>query len=315
MEPVGASAEARRFIEQSGTADWQAVDLSVEGLVILRQENSEVAAPGCDKVRAEVGAHTEDAEIGGVGVQWVVPRQVRGAEVVLYLFGGGFLVGSPEDDLSISARLADHLGRRVCAPRYRLAPEHPFPAARDDVTAVYRGLVSDVSFGGVVVVGESAGGNLALGLVQSAKAAGLPLPASVGLLSPWIDLTHSGDSHVTLAGKDPTLSVEHFLEPAAMAYAGGMPRTSPDISPLFAEAPADFPPTVISTATRDLLLSDCVRLVQKLRAQGTTVELEVADGLWHVFEWYPDLPEAAISLQRIATFLGKYLAPSAMHNV
>merc|ERR1712061_153636 len=123
---------------------------------------------------------------------------------------------------------------------------------------------------------------------------------ALALLSPWADLTHSGDSHTTLAGLDPTLSTEHFLEPASLAYAGKECRASPAISPLFAEVPSDFPPTIISTATRDLLLSDSVRLAARLRAGGATVDLRVAEGLWHVFEWYPDLPEAAASLHGIA---------------
>jgi acetyl esterase/lipase len=166
--------------------------------------------------------------------------------------------------------------------------------------AVYRGLVFDDSVGSVVLAGESAGGNLALGLCQAATIEGLALPAAVALLSPWIDLTHSGDSHAFPVGHDPTLSVQHFLEvneiyfsspytrprphphhypttikPAAIAYAGGMSPTSPGISPLFADVPADFPPTYISTGTRDLLFSDCTRLAQKLRAQGTVVDLQV----------------------------------------
>lgn len=126
---------------------------------------------------------------------------------------------------------------------------------------------------------------------------------AVALLSPWIDLTHSGDSHATLAGLDPTLSVEHFLQPASMAYAGERVLSSPEVSPLFAAIPPTFPPTIISSATRDLLLSDSVRLASKLRAQGVTTQLQIAEGLWHVFEWYPHLPEAAESMQAIAGFL------------
>jgi monoterpene epsilon-lactone hydrolase len=115
--------------------------------------------------------------------------------------------------------------------------KHPFPAARDDVMAEYRGLASGDSAFGVVLVGQSAGRNLALGLLQAVTAAGLPMPAAAALLSPWIDLTHSGDSHTTLAGKDPTLSVQHFLEPAARAYADGRSLPLADISPLFAAPP------------------------------------------------------------------------------
>ena len=122
---------------------------------------------------------------------------------------------------------------------------------------------------------------------------GLPLPKAVALLSPWIDLTHSGDSHATLASVDPALSIPHLLEPAALAYAAGKPIGSPDISPLFSKMPkTTLPPTIISSGTRDLLLSDSTRLAAKLRSAGAAVDLRVAEGLWHVFEWYPQLPEA-----------------------
>lgn len=308
------SAAAREFISQSTAATWETADLSPEGVKALRLENSSIAAPGCRDVQRELGTQVEDGFTGGVSVQWVTPRVVGGPEIVLYVFGGGFVCGSPEDDLSISARLAHFLGRRVCAPRYRLAPEHPFPAARDDVMAVYRALSVEAS--GLLVVGESAGGNLALGLVLDVLATDLLKPVAVALFSPWIDLTHSGDSHTTLKGADPTLDEEHFLKPAGLVYAGDHPLVSPAISPLFAELPAHgmFPPTAISTGTRDLLLSDSVRLAAKLRACGASVDLQVAEGLWHVFEWQPQLPESLKSIQEIAAFLGRHLSGTTGQN-
>jgi len=204
--------------------------------------------------------------------------------------------------------LANLLGRRICVPMYRLAPEHPYPAACEDAMAVYSALKTRCC-----IVGESAGGNLALALMLeiASMESKLNPPIAMALLSPWADLTHSGDSHLTLANLDPTLSIKHFLEPASLAYAGSHCVSSPTISPLFASFPSQFPPTIISTATRDLLLSDSVRLAKKLRRGGNTVELQVAEGLWHVFEWDPELPESLESLCEIATFLCKYLQPKA----
>lgn len=311
--PAWVSTAAQTFLSNSLAVPWEAVDLTPAGLEALRLENSEAATAACVAAQTEVAVTVADADVGGVSVQWVSPRLVRDeATVILYLFGGGFVCGRPEDDLSISARLAEFLGLRVCAPRYRLSPEHPFPAAIDDVKAVYRALTASGT--NVVLVGESAGGNLALKLVLDIPAAGgsLPLPVAVALFSPWVDLTHSGDSHAIgeQANRDPTLSVQHFLEPAGMAYAGRRSSTSPDISPLFgvSDFPATlgFPPTFISTATRDLLMSDSVRLATQLRAQGATVHLQVAEGLWHVYEWY-HIPEAARSVQNVASFLKQSL--------
>lgn len=216
------------------------------------------------------------------------------------------MVGSPEDDLSMTSRIASCMGRHVCVPRYRLAPEHPFPAACDDVMTVYRALINNNNRN-ICIVGESAGGNLALGLSLGIFAIpDVPLPFAIALLSPWLDLTHSGDSHVILRDLDPTLSIEHFLHPASLAYAVQHPASSPEISPLFAEIPENFPPTFISTATRDLLLSDCTRLAKKLKAKNCTVDLRVAEGLWHVYEWYPECPEAVESLIEISSFLKRF---------
>lgn len=304
---AGVSTPARRFMLESCSASWETIDLSAEGLAALRAETAGYAMPGCWEVVRECGSLVEDGEIAGVHVQHVYPRSIRGTERILYLFGGGFISGSPAEDLSITARLADLLGRHVIAPTYRLAPEHPFPAARDDALTVYRRLVAESS-GGVVVVGESAGGNLAMTLVLFAAEQGLPPPLAVALLSPWVDMTHSGDSHMLAEGLDPGISVEHLLVPASRAYAGGASLSSPGISPLFAELPSAFPPTVITSATRDLLLSDCVRLAARLRKQGTTVDLQVTEGLFHVFEYKPELPEAAQSLRDVAAFLARHLS-------
>lgn len=299
------SPQAREFMTQSIGAVWETADLStMESVTTLRRENSDVGTCAWEVAKKDCPVTLEDDVVGGVPCQWVTPITTSGPEIVLFLYGGGFVVGSPEDDLSMTARIACCMGRRVCIPRYRLAPEHPFPAARNDVIAVYRTLIGNGC--GIFIVGESAGGNLALGLVLGISDAGVSLPLAVALLSPWIDLTHSGDSHATLLDLDPTLSICYFLEPASLAYAGQRSVSDSEISPLFAEIPVNFPPTIISTATRDLLLSDSIRLARKLCAKNCIVDLRVAEGLWHVFEWYPQCPEAVESLQEIATFLEKF---------
>ena len=323
IPPTGISEAAHRFLEERpGGAAYLNPDgsvaykLSTNGVAKLRAENTNSAAAGCQSVQKQLGIRLEDGLVGDTPVLWVIPPHVGGTDVILYMFGGAFVVGSPEDDLSISGRLATALCRRVCAPRYRRAPEHPFPAARDDVMAVYRALSADRECCGVLVAGESAGGNLALKLtLDVANASGLALPKAVALLSPWIDLTHGGDSHKTLAYVDPTLSVPRQLAPAARAYAGALSVGSPEISPLFAAMPSvSLPPTIICSATRDLLLSDSLRLASKLYTQATAVELRVTDGLWHVFEWYPDIPEATESIAAIAAFLAARLQPPSAVN-
>ena len=175
--------------------------------------------------------------------------------------------------------------------------------------AVYQALLREYGARSLALSGESAGGNLSLALMGAAAARGLPLPAAMALLSPWCDLTHSGDTIRTLDGIDPTLDLDHLLSQMASAYAGGRPLASPDISPLFADVAKGFPPTLISTGTRDVLLSDCARLSTKLRGAGVDVDLRVTEGMWHVFEFYPQLPEAENSIRGIAEFIDKHLSP------
>lgn len=297
------SKEALEFLEDSMCAKWETINLTPESVKCLRYENSEVASQGCITVVQELGTIIQDETIQGISVQWVSPKLISGPEIVLYLYGGGFIVGCPEDDLSITARIADEMGRRVCVPRYRLAPEHKFPDALNDVKTIYRSLSENQS---LFLVGESAGGNLTLNLVIDALSTPNNKIKAVALLSPWIDLSHSGESH-KLDNLDPTLSVHHFLTPASLAYRGDYSANLPQISPLFAEFPNNFPPTTISTGTRDLLYSDCTRLTSKLREKNIVVDLQITEGVWHVFEWYPNLPEAIESIRYISEFLLKFL--------
>jgi acetyl esterase/lipase len=241
--------------------------------------------------------------IAGLRVQCVTPAGVKDGPAILYFFGGGYVQGSPDEDLAITARLAHLTKQRVYAPYYRLAPEHPFPAPLDDGLAIYRTLMERSDSGPLTVCGESAGGGLLLSVLLKAHAAGLPLPTKLVLMSPWSDLTKTGDSQTTLEGMDPTLHYELTLEPAARAYAGGLDLASPEISPLYADFPAGFPRTLITTGTRDLFLSDCARLSTKMRASGIDCELRVWEGMWHVFEFYAELPEADQSLAEIARFI------------
>lgn len=303
----GVSNQARKFILANTVTYCDMLDLTPSGVSTLRTENSDYAKLGCTKVVIETNANITEDNINNVKVQWISTNTVsqqNQSKVILYLFGGGFVCGGPNDDLAITARVSMYTGCQICVPFYRLAPEHPYPAALNDIFNVYQSLIE--SYQDVVVMGESAGGNLALALVHSVITSKLlRLPCALVLLSPWIDLTHSGISHLTLEGLDPTLDVKKFLEPAAKSYANGLPLDSPAISPLWSPISKGWPPTFLSSGTRDLLLSDTIRLTTKLRDAGTIVDLHIADGLWHVYEWYPDLPESITYLKRCSDFISR----------
>ena len=190
-------------------------------------------------------------------------------------------------------------------PEYRLAPEYPWPAACDDTMAVY----SEICENRITMLGESAGGNLALVTMFKAKKLGLNLPVAAALISPWCNLTNLGDSTFFNDGRDPTLSLKQS-NMAASHYASGQDLTNPEISPIFGEFDHTFPNFFISTGTRDLLMSQSILLANKLKASDIFVELNIWEGLWHVFEWNIDLPESRLSLKKVSDFLSKTVAKS-----
>lgn len=218
--------------------------------------------------------------------------------VIVHLHGGAYIVGSPTASATMAVPVARRAGLPVVSVDYRLAPEHPCPAAVDDAAAVCRALAAE---GGVAAIyGESAGGGLTLATAIALRDAGAAVPARLGLVAPWADLTCSGDAYRTLAAVDPILGA---LDPTswAAAYAGADPA-DPKASPLFADL-SDLPPCLIQVSTRDILLSDAGQLEIALRRAGTSSALQVWDGLWHVWQSVPDVPEAQAALDDLAEFL------------
>ena len=307
--PTTISAAARRFFETAPPLVERRAD--PDTIEQTREETRRGFAAASEAAREALTERVEEIEIGGVAVQEVVPKGYDSARdpgndgrAILYYFGGGYIVGSPFEDLPIAATLARGTGLRVLMPHYRLAPEHPFPAALEDAAAVYRALIERIAPDALAVAGESAGGNLALASLLRSRDAGLPLPAAVALLSPWCDLSKTGDSQRMPEGFDPTLDYDKTLRSGALAYAGARELVDPLVSPLYGDYGAGFPPTLITAGTRDLFLSSCVRLSTRMRQAGVAAELRVWEGLWHVFEFYGELPEAQSSLAEIAAFIG-----------
>ncbi|MDM7931525.1 alpha/beta hydrolase [Tabrizicola sp.] len=264
----------------------------------MRAKAKAFAMAEAPRICRAYGTTIDETILGGVRCLDVSPPDLRVDWPILYGFGGGMVEGSPVEDLPIIAPLSALTGARVIVPDYRLAPEHPWPAALDDGFAVYRE-IADQPF---ATVGESAGGNLSLAWMLKAKAEGLRLPDTAALLSPWCDLSNAGDSLTFNEGRDLTLTRRNS-HLAAGYYAGANKVDQPLISPIHGSFDTSFPPCLITSGTRDLLLSQAVRLSQRLRDCGATVDLQIWEGLWHVFEWYEDLPEARESIRRVADHL------------
>ena len=195
-------------------------------------------------------------------------------------------------------------GAALIIPSYRLAPEHPWPAAIDDGFSVYQALCKRP----FACVGEFAGGNLVLAAMLRSKRAGCTLPRALALLSPWCDLNMSSDSQIFNDARDPSLKIQES-KMFAWLYAGDHDNTNANISPINGSFDSAFPPCFITTGTRDLLLSLSVRIARCLRESGVKVDLQVWEGLWHIFEWQPRIPEAQQCIRNIAAFLKGHLTP------
>lgn len=240
--------------------------------------------------------------LGGVQNEIHRPREGASARALLYLHGGGYTLGSPATHRALASHLASAAQAVVAVPDYRLAPEHPYPAALDDALAVYQALVERYRADSVALAGDSAGGGLALSLALAIRDRGLPPPAGLVLISPWVDLSLSGETLRSLCDADPMLT-EHWLRDAGTAYRGTLEARDPRVSPLFANL-RNLPPMLVQVGSDEILLSDAERLAQAAQDAGADLRLEVETGLWHDYQMHAGLLRASdAAIGRIAKFL------------
>lgn len=226
--------------------------------------------------------------------------------VVLHLHGGAYIMLSPHTHRGMGAAIARRADAVVVLPDYRLAPEHPFPAALDDAVATARWLTDtvEVAAARLAVTGDSAGGGLGAALLVRLRDTGAPLPACYVGLSPWLDLTGTGGSMAELDGVDPWLSAA-MTRPAALAYAGDAPLDHPEVSPLYADL-TGLPPMLLQVGGDEILRDDTVRFNARARAAGVDASHGIYPGLWHVFQAFPGLPESRDALAEVGGFLRRH---------
>ncbi len=244
-----------------------------------------------------------DVTADGVPAHWLTAPGADANRVLLFLHGGGYEFGSLRSDGELAARLGRAGGMRVLFPEYRLAPEHPFPAAIDDVLAAWRWLLTkqDLNASETAVAGDSAGGGLAVALLVATRDAEEAMPAAAVLMSPTVDLTSSGASMTERADQDP-ISTPAMLRQFASDYLAGADPKTPLASPLFASL-RGLPPLLVQVGTADLLLSDSERLAGTAAEAGVDVTLDVGEGLPHVYQLLLGTPEAAEATEKIGNFL------------
>lgn len=249
------------------------------------------------------GVTIEPITLAGRPAEKLTPKDRAGSQVIYYLHGGAYLGGSPRTHRGMLAHIAKAAAATVIAIDYRLAPEHPYPAALDDAVAGWQALLAQgLRPADLVIGGDSAGGNLALVTAIALRDRGLPQASGLVLLSPWTDLSSSGSSMGTRAERDRLLTVRG-IDRAARQFAGGLPLTDPRLSPLFAKLDG-LPKTLIQVGDDEVLLDDSLRLAEAASKAGVDVTLEHRLGLWHVWQvmagW---MPEADQSIAAIGAFV------------
>jgi len=301
-----------RTILLNATLRWQQHEAMRLSPAERLARNRELLAVDHSKVPATVAV--ERSQLGGVPLEWVIPKALaQGSNtadvpVCLYFHGGGFAMGSPQSHRDMASYLALKAGLRMAMIDYRLAPEHPFPAALDDGLAVYRALAQTPAMAGRLAVGgDSAGGNLALAVLQQARDEGLAVARAMFFFSPWLDLHNQSASMQRNAPLDVFLN-QQILDECRAWYAGGHPLADPRVSPLGGDV-SRLPPCFLVASACEVLLDDALGLRAQLEAAGIGCTWRLHPSLPHAYPALARLlPEARTTLKEVATFLQHQLA-------
>ena len=245
----------------------------------------------------------EPVRAGSVPAEWITAPSAAEGRVILYLHGGGYAIGSIDSHRAMAGSLSRAARARVLLIGYRLAPEHPFPAAVEDSTAAYRWLLGQgVEPARIVVAGDSAGGGLTVATLLALRDAKERLPAGGVCISPWVDMEASGESMTTKAAEDPMIQRD-IIERFAAWYVGTAERRAPLASPIYADL-SGLPPLYVLVGTAETLLDDSVRLAERARKAGVRVTLEPWDGMIHVWPAFaPMLDEGREAIEKIGDFV------------
>ena len=260
------------------------------------------------EAQAPAGVTCTPVDAGGVSAEWSVADGADPDKVILYVHGGGYVMGSAGSHRDMTGRLSQASGGRVLSLNYRLAPEHPFPAPVDDAVAAYRWLLGQgMQASNIAIAGDSAGGGLALAALIAIRDAGEPVPAAGIGISPWVDMEGTGESMTTRAAVDPVVQKEGLLGMAQL-YLGGADPKSPLAAPLHANL-AGLPPLLIQVGDAETLLDDATRITERARKADVDVTLKIWDEMphvWHLFA--PILPEGQQAIEEIGAFFKEQTA-------
>jgi len=279
-------------------------------------ENRAFAEQGKKFIRIPKGISIEAVNIDGINAEWIIPSGSLQDNVIIHLHGGGYVTGGIHTHKMMCILMAQTLKMKVLVPEYRLAPEHPFPAALEDAVKVYGWILAqNILSKNIIISGDSAGGGLSVAVAIQLHREKESLPSALICMSPWVDLTHRGKSHIIKAASEAVLTIE-ILKEWSLYYTTKENFFNPLVSPVYADL-HELPPMLIQVGSDEILLDDSLMLAEKAKADGVDVTLKVWDGLWHVWQSLGNLiPESQKAFEEIAMFLHEHgLAPDIHHRL
>jgi len=313
--PDTVSSQMRAVVAGPLSPIWNEHPKSKEEWKTFIDQRAAAAAAGLPELRMRLGVTVEPKTIAGVKTYIVTPSSIPDANRNRLLFnvhGGGYVFGPGESGTREAIMMAAYAKTKVIAVDYRMPPDFPYPAAMDDAMAVWKEVVKTTNPRNIAIFGTSTGGGMTLAMVLRAKKEGLPLPGAIAPGTPWSDLTKTGDTYFTNEQVDNVLvSNDGWLGDAAKLYANGNDLKDPFISPVYGDYHG-FPPAILTSGTRDLFLSNTVRVHRKMRAAGVVADLHFFEGQSHAqYSASLDAPETKEYFDEVTNFFNKYLAKKA----
>ncbi|MGB3649497.1 MAG: alpha/beta hydrolase, partial [Desulfobulbales bacterium] len=300
--PDTISPEWGAFISEKGKGRENSVPAAndIDGWKAIQATNDEAKEARADEKAKTFGVTYRETEIAGISVIEVTPAKLASTgKIAVYTHGGAYVLNSAKAVIESAMFFAAETGLRVIAVDYTLAPHSKWQQTTDEVINVFKALAEQgFAADDIVLYGDSAGSGLAAGVTLKMRDLGMGMPAALVLWSPWADITETGDTYVTLRDAEPYYTYKYILGPSAQAYADVKDHKNPYVSPVYGDFSKGFPPTLIQGGTKEIFLSNFIRLYQALDQAGQTVKLDIYEGMPHVF--VPTLPETVESQAAIA---------------
>lgn len=310
--PDTISPEWGAFLSEKGQGRERTVPApdDIKGWKAVQAANDDAKEANADEKAKAFGVTYRETEIADIPVVEVTPpKLVNTDKIAVYTHGGAYVLNSAKAVIESAMFFAAETGLRVIAIDYTLAPHSKWQQTTDEVISVFQELAKQgFPADDIVLFGDSAGGGLAAGVTLKMRDLGLDMPAALVLWSPWADISETGDTYVTLRDAEPYYTYRHVLGPSALAYADAKDHKNPYVSPVYGNFTQGFPPTLIQGETKEIFLSNFIRLYQALDQAGQSVKLDIYEGMPHVF--VPTLPKTAESqaaMAKVRNWVSKHL--------